>query len=326
MPRNLYNGQSKTEGLVSEAQRCVSGVAFSGAPSANPSVTRLAPNQQRSVATHDNPDADQYRGGPSDWAAGREDGDENISTKLLGTPPGQGQGLGHFIDPSDAPFTQTNFDSETGSAGDRQAPQAYSIDDMDVSSSSRQGLEFGVGEGASGGRFATFPVKNAGRGAVPPTDDRPMLGDGNRPEKGRRSSYGASIDQAYGEPSVPIQGPVKNDRKVTFDDPLPAYEEIRTPTFSHPPGSAGFNTGGPSPGPSYDAPHTHQRSFTSGSTGLENPWSDTDSMGHQRSDSENSAQLAYMASEESLVKNSRHVRFGGPDDGDGDDGEFSLFK
>lgn len=253
--------------------------------------------------------------GPSTWSTGGTEGESAPAPPVpppnyIGTPSGlSAQGLGQFIDPSDALSTQLALDSAPSQP--RDAGQTYSVDDMGITTqASRQGSSIGGAGpwgGSGGGRFATFPVKGgAGRGMALMRDDvRPA------PATGLGTSSEADVVKAVNEPETSTTYSSAQRNSSTNEPPRDgrwqatdsiASETVKMPvldpTFVPPPALS-------SPPPSV---------VSSGET--PNPWDRESADSHQRSESDGSAHLAYedeteMQREERM---SRHVRFGGVSD------------
>lgn len=155
--RGLYNGHAIVDGHVNDAYRSIADVAFSGVPSSAPQPRQSPPPAARlsqDFSATLNPNSRQALGDPARSAWSREN--RAPADHLTIT---QGFDQGRFMDPADT----GTYPFKTG----QQQAISRSVDDLDVPvvGGGRFPVDdFGVpvmgGGGPSGGRFATFPVKN----------------------------------------------------------------------------------------------------------------------------------------------------------------------
>jgi hypothetical protein len=310
LPRVYYQGHEKTQSLVTEAQRCVNGVAFTSVPS----MERTPSFQSPSLASKLSPGGDAQRAERSNLSMVATDGGTGPfpAPQYLSTPSGlSGQGLGHFLNPSDAPSTQTNFDSETATVGQSREPsQAYSVDDMGVTGPV-QGKDSGTSSWAKsgGGRFATFPVKTSGVGrgigrGVSLTDDGPSstrIGENGAESQRKEPSFELEVTQALFERSQAPGAQLPASYQQDSGDTVGGW--LQSTPYAGSGDVGGSSRVGAAPELAGDS--------------MKNPWGDNASS-HRRNESDLSAQLAYTADSDEVhdERISRHVRFGGVSDVD----------
>jgi hypothetical protein len=367
LPRSYYKGQEKSQFYVSEAQRCVDEVVYSTALSAHrtpslpslPSQQDLPPPEQpptsmpRSSESSNPLESNEAasRGGRNAWSTAGTDGE----TATPNVPPqlptvSGGQGLGHFLDPSDVSSTQFSLDSieskdASTTATSNSASQPYSVDDMGVITQTQQkqgpagastvlgGVTAAGGPrmrgGVGGGQFATFPVKGTGRGGglgrgVTQRGDTSPNRLGSLHNKG--PSFEVEVSQAllektrqsYATQDPPGPPGLQQESKSSSPslNPPEVFKGSQSPSSS--PVHPGLGTpvrNSPQDPPSNEAP-THDVEPRKPNDpivrSLAEPSEDSRG-GHHRDASEDSVDLAYtMDSDEPHNERiSRHVRFAG---------------
>ena len=218
MARSLYYGHAQTQGLVSEAYRCINEIQLS---------TTLAPGPTHHPSYPPNSgNAQLYQddgGPPTPTSVGYQPRDVSppggAPPNYL--PPQQGLGTGHFLDPrSSQPASpiQLNHTPPYPQIEQLESRPQRSIDDFGVNISSSSMPPNGASD-----RFATYPEKGRPggiRGGYALRDGPPPLG-GPRESDG---SFPSSVADALG-PSTPA--PVQPG---SIQEPAPNYDAPYTLT------------------------------------------------------------------------------------------------
>lgn len=244
LPRSYYIGHDKTESCIGEAQRHLNEVIFSGLPGqVDPSPSRTTDYSLRGIMTS----------GPRNPGEGPPE-----SPSYLPALPGPNFG-GYY----DTANSNSNFPVPQSSPYESSQPspaQAYaaasvnrSVDDFGVGSSSTMGPfspRLGLGSGAGGGKFATFPVKGSSRPGVQlrdeappsleqPSQRRPSLSFSLQVAEALNSSGNASYSSTNAENQNRADGSGGNnnltDRAPGLDEPVPVYEAIASIHYGTPP-------------------------------------------------------------------------------------------
>ncbi|GLB40883.1 putative eisosome component PIL1 [Lyophyllum shimeji] len=302
MARSLYYGRAQTEQLLTEAHRCMNEVVMSTVPS-NPTNTQNAVQQTQQGYPQHTPQS-SFQGEPQPQptfeamgARPSNDWSPHNSIDMAsagGAPPNflpapEGLGTGQFLDqpgsPTAPPGSPTHQRHPSGADApynpeaappDRGPPR--SVDDFGVNAGSRP-IDPPVP--GTGGRFATFPVKNRPSGLTGYT-----LTDAPRHESG---SFSSSVAQTLSSSQSP-PGTIPQPTFSGFNRPE-LYQAANAPSYAAPqhlpPGAAAPQAG----------------------LGM--------SLQHEESNvpSDDEGGLAYMTNGDEPHEHatSRHVRFGGVD-------------
>lgn len=304
LPRNFYNGHGKTESCVGEAERSVGEVLFSGItnradpPSFRPPDFPPGPNLMPTGPM--NP-GDTSPSGSNSYSRFDPYNDNSMHNTNISQPGMSGQSSPIQVFPSN-PHQSYTYDRN--------------VDEFGAGSSSSAPLSPRLGAGPGGGKFATFPVKAVNRPGPNFRDDTtPSL----NPHINRAPSlsFSSQVEQALVDsPTTSGLNPPKRGGNG-FDDPVPVYEAVPSPTYPTPPG--------PPPGAAAEPPLTHLDGA------MVNPWSEepetednhNDHGEHETppgtsGDEAGDVHLAYASStsDNSHLVPNRRVRFGAVNDVD----------
>ncbi|KAF5367286.1 hypothetical protein D9615_010459 [Tricholomella constricta] len=295
MARNLYYGRAKTEQLLSEAHRCISEVVMSTVPSSRmstssqPGFQNAPPNPfgtphsafqslgmqntggqppQNEWSPHNSSDMTPAGGAPSNYL-----------------PAPQGLGTGEFFNQPGSPTAGPGSPTQPGAPYYSQLQnEPRSVDDFGVHP---PGPIDQPGPG-SGGRFATFPVKNRPSGLAGYTLSDP-------PVRQESESFSSSVAQALSSSqSPPATVPQAQQGFGEFGRPDVSYEVSHAATYAPPQGPPPGAATQPRPGTAWNTSLHHEER-------------------HAPSDEEGG--LAYMTNPDDDAA-SRHVRFGEVNDVD----------
>ncbi|TFK32368.1 hypothetical protein BDQ12DRAFT_692575 [Crucibulum laeve] len=246
-PRSMYYGQPKTESIVAETHRCISQVTLTTVPVASP----REPRRFDQLPTIPEPQlTGQGQGFLQGSALSFTDGNSTIGSSGGWTPrlsnemsPPSGasylppmQGLGQnnrFLEPSDSSGTMGGSSSFMSQPYQQQQQQQGSPTEQRHTIPERTVDDFGVNtrpsglldtSDTSGGRFATFPVKNRPMGAgagYTLRDDPPSLA--------ARHEMGQSLSQSIADALSDERNPSGHRSHGSngsrgLMDPVPPYE------------------------------------------------------------------------------------------------------
>ncbi|KNZ82172.1 Sphingolipid long chain base-responsive protein PIL1 [Termitomyces sp. J132] len=191
MARSLYYGRQKTEQLLNEAQRCINEVVLSAVPiNQNPPRALPEPEQEPNFQTGLGPGAPQVPINlpqPTSQVSGlvqtqsewhpqplpQPQQPQSTDDQYSYLPVPQALGTGQFMDQPDSPaslsLSHQRYSSQPGQStgsyqGTEEALSSRSVDDSGINRSSFGSM---VPPG-TGGRFATFPLKNRSYNLVDP--------------------------------------------------------------------------------------------------------------------------------------------------------------
>lgn len=246
LPRNFYNGHSKTKYCVSEVQRYVDQIIFSG------HISPADPSSPRSM--------DFPTGGTVMPTGAMDPGDRDpsSSTPYLAVPQFDGNNGGSIWNSPQSNISEPDQRSPSqlfaASTQNQNYTQSQSVDDFGVPSLGQLSPRLGVGAG--GGRFATFPLKAANLPSANVRDDAPLsLGTGYS-NRTASLSFSSQVEQALSSPVHSSLGNVNkiNSNRLTpggtgFDDPVPVYEATPSLKYSASPGPPPGEPGVPLPDP-----------------------------------------------------------------------------
>ncbi|KAG6909753.1 hypothetical protein DXG01_015469 [Tephrocybe rancida] len=254
MARSLYYGRNKTEQLLSEAHRCINEVVMSTVPT--PGIQHAFPQPPQHMQQS------SFQGGlgfqapqlpintpqsmfqvPGVLPGGQPPQNEWLQPQQTGDthsylPAPQGLGTGQFYEQGGSPalgapphqqhpqqipqISQTPQLNAPYQPEEHTAPPLHSVDDFGVNTAS-PGIIDQPNQG-SGGRFATFPVKNRGY----------SLSDPQAAPNRESDSFSSSVAQALSS----SQSPPGTVPQPTFSyDVAPAQQQYAPPQ-GPPPGAA----------------------------------------------------------------------------------------
>ncbi|KAL0578943.1 hypothetical protein V5O48_003034 [Marasmius crinis-equi] len=234
MARSMYMSQQKVYGLLQDAQNCMAEIAFSAIPAADPRPPRP---QQPELDNRPTGGSFNYNEHPSPPG---NDGFNAGPNNYFASPPTMG--TGHFMDPSDmsmggrssVPSSPTAYatPSATHAPASAPAPVPQFPNPDHMQSSFPRGDHFPLPGGdsdraisppqhtdrelPSGGRFATFPVRNNTQGGGSQMgyqlrDGPPML---HGEEAHQDDSFSSSIEAALNN---------GHNGRPSLDGPPPSY-------------------------------------------------------------------------------------------------------